>query len=101
MEKLPYQEVDRGMGQLMDRPEIAYVLPPGIRRSSAIDCWGHGRWAVSVLLQRGQSLAVQISSHHRPSDYLALLTLRITRSVINCWIVPSQLDASSFHNMDV
>jgi hypothetical protein len=33
MVKLPYREVDRGMGQLMDRPEIAYVLASGFEFS--------------------------------------------------------------------
>lgn len=50
MEKLPCWEVDRGMGQLMDRPEIAYVLAPGFRFPPSIDCWGHKSWPTSHFL---------------------------------------------------
>jgi hypothetical protein len=46
MEKLPYQEIDTGVGQLMDRPEIAYVLGAEFQ----IECWGHRRWPPLRLL---------------------------------------------------
>ena len=57
MEKLPYWEVDRGMGQLMDRPEIAYVLASEFQFSLTIDCWGHKRWAAQSSYNSGLSAA--------------------------------------------